>query len=186
MTKSEWTLSQAARILKTSQHRLIYLCEKKIILPDHGGAAGRGSSRRFSSRNILEFAVALKLRDLTIPVAPIGAILYVLRAFEKVVGKQISGFSLSRSLCEKDAPELRIIISDGKRLYLSLGQRNKKPKLYGGVNFTRLLMGKLRVTPADLQEVPESSGSLDGPEGTKHVRIEVSVTAIARDLPVEE
>ena len=184
MTKSEWTLSQAAQILETSQHRLIYLCEKKIVTPDHRGAAGRGSSRRFSLRNILEFAVALKLRDLTIPVAPIGAILYVLRAFEKIVGRHVSGFSFSRSLREKDAPELQIIISDGKRLYLSLCLRNKKPKLYGGVNFTRLLKGKPRVTSMDLQEVPKSAGALDGPEGTKHVRIEVSVTAIARDLPV--
>ncbi len=60
----EWTLTEAARLLEVPQHRLIYLCEKEVVQPDLNDATGRGSSRRFSRRNILEFAVALRLRDI--------------------------------------------------------------------------------------------------------------------------
>ena len=79
----EWTLTEAARILGKPQHRLIYLCEKGVVQPDVQDAEGRGSSRRFSARNLLEFAVALRLRDLEIAASFVGAVIHVLRAFER-------------------------------------------------------------------------------------------------------
>src|SRR3989304_6104061 len=94
----EWTLTEAARLLGEPQHRLIYLCEKGVVRPDFQDAKGRGSSRRFSDRNLLEFAVALRLRDLEIGVSFIGAILYVLRAFEGSVAKRFRDFRLPDSL----------------------------------------------------------------------------------------
>jgi hypothetical protein len=66
----EWTLSEAARMLGEPQHRLICLCEMGRIQPDLQDAEGRGSSRRFSARNLLEFGVAVRLRALEIPSAP--------------------------------------------------------------------------------------------------------------------
>lgn len=96
MTKSEWTLLEAARLLGEPQHRLIYLCEKRVLVPDFGEAQGRGSSRRFSARNTLEFALALKLRQVMIPVAPVAAIIHVLRAFERKVVEEIPMFRLPR------------------------------------------------------------------------------------------
>ena len=36
--KSEWSLSEAARLLGQPQHKLIYLCEKGVIIPDLGDA----------------------------------------------------------------------------------------------------------------------------------------------------
>ena len=99
--KSSWTLSESARLLGQPQHRLIYLCEKGVIVPDLGDAHGRGSSRRFSARNLLEFEIALKLRELTVPVGSIAAILYALRAFEAKVAEQIPGFSLPDGLRTK-------------------------------------------------------------------------------------
>src|SRR3972149_12025492 len=92
------SLSEAARLLDEPKHRLIYLCEKGVVIPDFGQAKGRGSSRGFSARNILEFAVALKLRELMLPVAALGAITYVMREFETKVGQEIKGFSLPGSL----------------------------------------------------------------------------------------
>ncbi len=186
MSSHEWTLSQAATLLNTSQHRLIYLCEKKVVIPDFGGAAGRGSSRRFSLRNLLEFAVALKLRDLLLPVAPVKIILYVLRSFEKMVSKQIAGFSLFGSLRGLHAPELRIIIIDGAWLYFSLGQGKKNAKLYGGVNFSRLLKNEAHVSPKGLKELPQRLDQVRAFKTPGHVRLEVSVTGIARALPLEE
>jgi DNA-binding transcriptional MerR regulator len=72
-----WTLTEAARLLGEPQHRLIYLCEKGVVEPDVQDAGGRGSSRRFSNRNLLEFAVALRLRELELPAAVIAAVVHV-------------------------------------------------------------------------------------------------------------
>jgi hypothetical protein len=41
------------------------------------------STRRFSARNLREFAVALRLRELEIGVAFVGAVVHVLRAFDR-------------------------------------------------------------------------------------------------------
>ena len=106
----EWTLTEAARLLGEPQHRLIYLCEKGVVQPDVQDAEGRGSSRRFSARNLLEFAVALQLRDLEISVSLVGAVIHVLRAFERSVKRKISDFRLPESLREPRAPDLRVVI----------------------------------------------------------------------------
>src|SRR5262245_24536001 len=146
MSQSEWTLSEIARFLDEPEHRLIYLCEKEVVAPDYGDAEGRGSSRRFSERNLLEFVLALRLRELTISAGAIGAILYVLRAFEKSLRQEISGFELVRSLRADNAPDLRVIVSDGERLYFSLCGAKGKPKLYGGIDFKKLTEEKSRVS----------------------------------------
>ncbi len=194
----EWTLSEAARLLGEPQHRLIYLCEKKVVVPDLNNARGRGSSRLFSSRNLLEFAVALRLRGLELPVRLVAAIIHVLRAFERNVSQEIKGFSLAHSLKEKMAPDLRIILSDGKRLYFSLGVGSGKPKLYGGVVIPPSLSSKslagflqrVRVTSEDTHRKignskPAATDKFGEPEGSKHTRIEVSVTRISKELQLE-
>jgi len=117
----DWTLTEAARRLGEPQHRLIYLCEKGVVEPDLQDAEGRGSSRRFSNRNLLEFAVALRLRDLELPATLIAAVVHVMRAFEAAVGREIRGFQLPASLRAKAAPDLRVVIGDGRRLYFTLG-----------------------------------------------------------------
>src|SRR3989304_8293844 len=108
-TTREWTLSESARLLGEPQHRLIYLCEKGVIVPEFSNAKGRGSSRRFSARNLLDFAVVLKLRELTLPVDTVAAIIHVLRAFETKVADEIIGFDLIHGLRGKNAPDLSII-----------------------------------------------------------------------------
>ncbi len=194
----EWNLSETARKLGEPQHRLIYLCEKGVVVPDLGNAKGRGSSRRFSARNLLEFTVALKLRELTLPVDTVAAILHVLRAFETKVADEIKGFDLIHSLRSKNAPDLRIIISDGRLLYFSLGVGAGDRKLFGGVDFHRLATRKIKSTTIRKEkiaanefgkEVPHKPASpaseFGGPEGSEHARIEISVTRIAKDLPLD-
>lgn len=193
---NEWTLSEAARILDEPQHRLIYLCEKGVIVPQFGNAKGRGSSRRFSARNLLEFALALELRELTLPVDTVAAIIHVLRAFEKKVAGEIEGFDLFGGLRKKNAPDLRIIISDGRRLYFSLGTTTAAPKVFGGLDFRGLATGKTKpgarrkekITAHDLgsgvNAAATSPTEFGGPEGSKHARIEISVTGIAKNLPL--
>jgi hypothetical protein len=180
--QAEWTLSEAARLLSEPQHRLIYLCEKKVVIPDHGEAEGRGSSRRFSARNLLEFALALKLRNLTIPVGTMVGVVYVLRGFERTVAQQRAGFDLVTGLRAPAAPELRIIISDGEQLYFLLGGKNEQAKLFGGIDFQRLATGeRQRISPRELHPRGDSFG---GPEGSRYTRLEVDVTRLAKDLPL--
>jgi hypothetical protein len=197
-TREEWTLSEAARFLAEPQHRLIYLCEKGVVVPDLGNAKGRGSSRRFSARNLLEFAVALKLRELTLPVDSVAGIIYVLRAFEIKVADEIRDFDLVGGLRDKNAPDLRIIISDGRYLYFSLGIGVGNPKLFGGLDFHGLATrkekpgmrhkGKITANEIGKRVTPKPAtlpSEFGGPEGSKHARIEISVTRIAKDLPLD-
>ena len=94
----DWTLTETARLLEEPQHRLIYLCEKDVVEPDVQDAEGRGSSRRFSNRNLLEFAVALRLRDLELPATMIAAVVHALRVLENAAKRKLSGFHLPESL----------------------------------------------------------------------------------------
>ena len=85
MYKNEWTISEIARLLNQPQHRLIYLCEKEVIIPDFSDAHGRGSSRRFSARNIFEFSTALVLSEFHFPATMSANFLYAIRSFETSV-----------------------------------------------------------------------------------------------------
>jgi len=176
---AEWTLTEAARLLREPQHRLIYLCEKGVVQPDFQEADGRGSSRRFSARNLLEFGIALRMRALGIPAAVSGTVVYVLRGFEKVIAVKMPGFSLPESLIVADAPELSVIIGDDERLYFSLGSGESSTKTYGGVPLTGLLgsdadAGRKRKALRNLGNEAKKSAT--------RARVEVSVTGIAQDL----
>jgi len=190
-----WTLTEAARLLREPQHRLIYLCEKRVVEPDVQDAGGRGSSRRFSNRNLLEFAVALRLRELELPAAVIAAVVHVLRSFEGAVAREISSFDLPESLQGSRAPDLRAVIGDGRRLYFTLGTRGGRAKVYGGINLADLkarMKGESRscpklklVKPSDVGSGVSGARDFGVPEGSRHTRVEISITRIAQDLPLE-
>jgi len=191
----EWTLTEAARSLGEPQHRLIYLCEKGVVQPDLEDAKGRGSSRRFSARNLLEFAVALRLRELELPASVIGAVTYTLRPFERKVQAQMPTFRLPESLRGAAAPDLRVLISDG-RLYLSLGTGKVAPRVYGGIELRRLTSGKTSIGELQRALVPLPSpkrsrrhgpngDGLGTPNGGTHTRVEISITSIAQELRLE-
>jgi hypothetical protein len=185
----EWTLTEAARLLGEPQHRLIYLCEKGVVQPDIQDADGRGTSRRFSARNLLEFAVALKLRELEIGMPLVAAAIHVLRAFERGVTKQLRGFELPGSLRHPDAPRLNLVIADGTRLYFTLAASGATPRVYGGISLQEMVSER----PSDrgLDRVLASgqrpgkrtpAGGIGGPEGSRFLRLELSVTELAREL----
>jgi len=190
--EGEYTLSQAARLLGEPQHRLIYLCEKGVVQPDLQDAEGRGSSRRFSGRNMLEFAVALRLRELEIPASFVGAVIYVLRAFERSVRKRLTGFHLPESLRDPKAPDLRVVIGNGQRLYFTLRASGSPPKVYGDLDLRELDASRKssRALERELARPKPSARSgtseqFGGPEGSRHARVEVSITRIARDLRLQ-
>lgn len=178
-----YTLTEIARRLGEPQHRLIHLCEKGVIRPDHRDAEGRGSSRVFSARNLLEFAIALQLRAMSQPLAGARAVVHVLRGLEKEICGQIAGFELPGGLRGRSAPDLRVIVSDGSTLFFSLGRRGQKPKLFGGVPLDgskpagRSRESRKRPSRAD--------GSFGTPEGSRYARLELSITRVAQDLPLD-
>lgn len=184
-SSSSYTLSDLARRLDTPQHRLIHLCEKGVIVPEVSDAAGRGSSRSFSPMNYLEFAVALRLRDMFVPVSELRGILHLLREFSHHLERRL-GESLPGELRKPRSPELRIILSDGKRLFFSLGQPGTAARLFGGVSLDELDSsndGDTKVATTSTRplrsRVPSSFGE---PEGSEFTRLELSVNAVARSL----
>ena len=194
--EKEWTLSQAARLLGEPQHRLIYLCEKSVVVPDFAQARGRGSGRRFSTRNLLEFALALKIRELMIPVSVTRAIIHVLREFEARVKQEILGFNLPQSLRQINAPDLRVIVVDGPLLYFSISLGGEVPKVYGGIPLAKLISSEPSISgsvrkPLAVVQPPRSgassrqSSNLRGHEAEivdEQARLEVSITRIAASL----
>lgn len=139
MNQNELTLTDIARLLNQPQHRLIYLCEKSVVVPDGADAKGRGSSRRFSERNLLEFSVALTLSDFHIPTALSKSILYVIRSFETEVQQAIPKFRLPQSLTSPDAPELSIVLTHGSCLSFLLGYTGQTMKTIGTVNLEKTI-----------------------------------------------
>ena len=130
---SPYTLAQAAKALRVPQHRLIHLCEKEVVLPDIADARGRGTSRRFSRRNLFEFAVALEMRRLELPVSFIQAVLRVLRTFEQEVRSSLKNFTLPGSLLTEQGPRLALLILDGEQLYFTLTHPKRPPIIFGGI-----------------------------------------------------
>jgi DNA-binding transcriptional MerR regulator len=177
--QAEWTLSEAARLLGEPQHRLIYLCEKGVVQPDLQDAEGRGSSRRFSARNLLEFGVALRLRELGIPASVIGAVLHVLRGFERAIGKKLSGFKMPESLAVAGAPELKVIIGDDQRLYFSLELGKGEAKTYGGISIQDSVVSG---HDSDQPKKPLRGVGKEAKPGQLLAKVEVSVTGIAKEL----
>jgi len=181
---TEWTLAQVSRLLREPQHRLIYLCEKGAVVPDLGDARGRGSSRLFSERNILEFALALRLRKLELPVTVVAAVVRVLRRFADAVRESDPSFNIVTSLRGPDEVDLRILVKDGEQLFFLLAAGSKAPRLFGPLDFTRF--GARRPPPVP-RRIPELTlrtpgEGLGGPEGSREARIEVSVTEVAKGL----
>lgn len=170
-----YTLTEVSRILSEPQHRLIHLCEKGVVDPDLHDAHGRGSSRLFSGRNVLEFAIALRLRAMNQPVVVAKAAIYVLRRFEGEVSKQRASFELPHGLRGKSAPDLRLIISDGATVFFQLGG-----KLFGGVP-----VGGSARTRRPKPTSASRNGAFGGPEGSRYARLELSITRIAQDLPID-
>ena len=164
-----YTLAEIEVKLKVEQHRLIHLCEKGAVVPDFEDAAGRGTMRRFSERNLFEFAVAMELRRFSLPVAYIVPLMKVLRAFEAYATKQLEVFSLPRSLQNKPAVRLSIVITDGRNLFFIL-RRKGETSYIGSLN----LEGSL-----SLKNVRASH---EDPTHTFTSRLEVDLTQIAQSI----
>lgn len=168
-----YTLQEVQERLNEPQHRLIHLCEKEVIVPDIEDAQGRGTMRRFSERNLFEFAVALELRRFLLPLGYIEPILQVLRSFEVYAAKEIAVFRLPQSLQEKPAIRLHLVITEGKNLYFVLKHKGETRYL-GGLDLTKGRGKKSGFHPLQI--------SSDDPTQSASTRLEVDLTKIAQGL----
>ncbi len=188
-TMGSFTLSEIARRLNVPQHKLIHLCEKGVVVPEIHDATGRGSTRVFSANNLLELAVALRLRDMMLPVSVVGAIVHVLRRFGEELDASRSCPSLAESLRGPRSPDLRVIVSDGQAIYFSVARSNQPAKLFGGIPL-EAISGTTSTWDRSVRAVrtkggESSRGEFGRPEGSKFARMELSVTAVARALPAD-
>jgi len=175
-----FTLTQAARALGVAQHKLIHLCEKKVVVPDVRDARGRGSSRKFSKRNLFDFAVALEMRRLELPVSFVHAVLRVLGTFELEAKKMLGGFALPESLLVAGGPRLAVIIIDGERVYFSVATAGHHNRTFGGIAIRHPATrgrGQNRKAGRRLQQ-SEMATAL----ATARGRVELDLSRIARDL----
>ena len=105
-------------------------------------------------------------------------------------GKRTPGKAArNRSLRTSRAPDLRVILTDDRRLYFSLGITGSKPKIFGGLDFGDLA-SSLRIRRRSKPEkhrgqAPESFGGGSLPEGRAKAWIEVNVTRVAKNLKLE-
>jgi hypothetical protein len=116
-----YTLTQLAAALDEPQHRLLHLCKKRVVVPALGEAHGRGSSRQFSSRNAFEFAVALELRALGVPVLLVAGWVRALAAFALSLDSRRPALNIPDDLVDRAAPRLAIVLIDDDRLLLTIG-----------------------------------------------------------------
>ena len=137
MNKKEYSLTEVSKLLQLPQHRLIYLCEAKVIVPDKSDAKGRGSSRRFSERNLLEFLVATTLSEFHVPAKISVNIITTVRMFAKEVEKLLPKFRFPYSLTDANAPQINLLITNGTRLFFVLNFTDARPVVLGGVDLKK-------------------------------------------------
>lgn len=156
------TLKEVQVRLRTPQHVLIHLCEKGVIEPDFTETTGRGKRREFSERNVFEFAVALALRKIDMPVAKIALVVRVLRTFTRAVARA----SANATLLE-DSLELALNLYGVDLMVLSAYGKALREPVHLGAKVDRHdvppRVTKLRVLPSHYE-----------------TRLEINLSEIAR------
>jgi hypothetical protein len=116
-------------------------------------------------------------------------VIHVLREFGHQLQHPPGKRPLLEQLREPASPELRLILSDGRRLFFSLGQPGAPTRLFGGVALDQLASSdgsdaaaiKTSAKPHESQ----SWASFGEPEGSEFARLELSVNAVARSLELD-
>ena len=187
MNNNQWTLTEIARLLHQPQHRLIYLCEKGVIKPDFSDAHGRGSSRRFSAKNIFEFSTALVLSEFHFPATMSANFLYTIRSFETSVRESLNDFRLPDALMDDQSPEIIGIVTNGSLLYFSLGFPGKLKKVFGGIDISEVSKSNdASIANLDSQVTvgrTEEHGPLS--TGSSLARFEINLTKVAQNLKLD-
>lgn len=187
MNHEELTLTEIARLLNEPQHRLIYLCEKLVVVPDGSDAKGRGSSRRFSERNLFEFSIVLTLSEFHIPAIISKSILSTIRSFEIKVRQDMPDFRLPQSLAGPEAPELAVVLTDGSYLSFTLGFTGQAMKTVGRVNLNKSIQAvNVSVSDPALSKTKSSANDVElMPHSSHHAYFVLNLTKVAKGLKMK-
>jgi DNA-binding transcriptional MerR regulator len=147
------TLKEVQLRLGVPQHVLIHLCEKGVIVPDFADTAGRGKRREFSRRNLFEFAVALALRSLDLPVATAALVVRLLRSFEHATAKAVAGFELLE-FAGRSGTSLALHFYDGDLLVLGAAGGGLRGPLLVGAHVAHAGRTSPRPRVEKLSELP--------------------------------
>ena len=187
MSNKEWTLTQISSLLHQPQYKLIYLCEKGVITPDGSDAKGRGSSRRFSARNLFEFVVALKLGEFHLPTKLTTNVLRALRSFDRHLGESYPMLKLPYSLRIPNSPEVKIILINGSRLFFSIGIRGRKTTYIGDLDL--LNYDKYRVSTNTVNDQSKSDFPIERtktlPKESEIAVFELNLSQIAKNISLD-
>lgn len=156
---ADYKLSEVESIFKVPQHVLIHLCEKNVIVPDIQQTGGRGSFRKFSDKNLFEFAVALELKKFQIPLSVIKALLIVLSATSKKILAHENQESFVEAFKYLQAD---LYIFDGKYVVLDFARMQRNPDFAAtknrqmlGIDIGKFLENKSKsVSLQRLQDLP--------------------------------
>ena len=159
-----FTLSEVEGVFKAPQHVLIHLCEKEIVIPDIQQTDGRGKFRRFSVKNMFEFAVALELKKYQIPLAVIKALLIVFSAFCRKVESEAHKQNIVALLHEIHS---YLYIFEGSYTVLHFADQRKNPSYNNsvtnimlGIDLGSILDGNIHTIKLErLQELPHTFAS---------------------------
>ncbi len=135
----------------------------------------------------------LRVRELQVPASTLGTLVYLLQAFELAIEAEDPRFALPWSLREDDSPDVRIVIGDGRRVYVSFARQcDERPTIYGNIDLATFSGGERAEDgekPPDALRVHSAPsparGEFGGPEGSQFFRVEVSVTRIAQRLRLD-
>lgn len=165
------TLKEVQLRLRTPQYVLIHLCEKGVIEPDFEDTTGRGKRRKFSQRNLFEFAVALAMRRFEIPVPLTAFVIRLLRSFARATKKLVPQFELPGFLLEKGI-QLSLHFYDGSYLIFSARGRGLHQPVLLGVNIDLSKEMNTRPRTEKLEALTRSF----------EVHLEIDLTQIARKI----
>ena len=125
------------------------------------------------------------------PLGPALAMRLQLDPPEAGVASEIPGFEIVEALRAPKGIDLRAIVRDGNRLYFLLLQPGQGAQLFGGAQLSGAKSpagsrSASRVRPVFTAILPPGSGGFEGPESSRHVRLDINIRQIARDLKLEE
>lgn len=84
--KTDWTKSEVAEIVGLTPRTIQYYTDEGIIVPGKYAPVGRGTTRKYNAKNLVEFAVVSELSRCGIPLSDIKHVMHSGRLRESAGG----------------------------------------------------------------------------------------------------
>jgi len=116
-----FTHKDVIQYCKLTSREIVYLSEKKTVVPDIADAHGYSSARQYSLRNLFEFAIAKILRQAGLEHAKIKIFIEALQKINQLLSKEIQNNETYRSIIDQlGVFEMKIF--DAQYMGINIGQ----------------------------------------------------------------